>query len=180
MVRFKSAQPTEQSLGRPHATEEPHSDSWAGESSESVTVYIPLLGDAAGNFFQMYYPKHHFEEAFLGARKDYRDGHDVLWAYEKVDYICPLGNVLLVDFATLHATTRLPLCGPRVSIDTTFTLKKRDMQEKIHPWREGERMNCAQLRGVGTECLLYFPTPPDEKVDGPLFKHPTDPQVIEL
>lgn len=180
-VRFKSSLLADTSAGRPHATEQPHSDSWAGESTESVTVHIPLMGDTGRNYLRMFYPDEDlFEEAWLGSRDDYRDGHDVLPHYRALDYVIPLGSVALIDFATLHATTRNPGSGARVSIDTTFTLKKRDMSERIHPWREGERASDEVLRSIGTTRVFYFPDAPDAQVRVDGFRHPTRMRIVEV
>lgn len=171
-VRFKRSHPDENNVKRPHATEKPHSDSWAGESTESVTVHIPILGDTQGNFLKLFYPRD-FKEEWLGSHGDYEQGHVVLPNYDMVDYIIPRGRICLIDFATLHASTTLPNCGPRVSIDTTFVLKKRGMAERIHKNREHERMNPDLLRKIGETHLFYFRDGPNDKVEVSGFKHPT-------
>ncbi len=173
-VRFKSSLVSEENMKRAHPTEHAHSDSWAGESSESVTVHIPVMGDWHDNYVRMFYPDDAFDDAWLGPRASYADGHDVLPHYKALDYVTELGSVAFMDFATLHASTRNPGCGPRVSIDTTFVLKKRGMSEKIHKWRENERASDALLKGVGETHLFYFPDPPEAQVDTQGgFKHPT-------
>ena len=174
-VRFKSSHLCAENMSRAHPTEHAHSDSWAGESSESVTVHIPILGDTECNYVQMFYPDNEFRDDWLGPRPSYANGHTLLGHYAAVNYTVPRGSVALMDFATLHASTRLPGCGPRVSIDTTFVLKKNGMSEKIHQWREGERASTDILNGIGESHLFYFPDAPDARVDSQGgFKHPTN------
>ena len=180
-VRFKSSEVSSLNMSRAHPTEHPHSDSWAGESSESVTVHIPIMGDWENNYVQMFYPDGEFKEDWLGPRKSYADGQDLLPHYSPINYVTPLGSLALMDFATLHASTRRPNCGPRVSIDTTFVLKKEGMSEKIHQWRENERASDEVLRGIGEKYLFYFPDSPDVQVDTKGgFKHPTNLVVKNL
>lgn len=180
-VRFKGSVVSELNMRRKHPTEHAHSDSWAGESSESVTVHIPIMGDCQKNYVQMFYPDDEFKDAWLGPRKSYADGHELLTHYTPVNYITPMGGVAFMDFATLHASTRLENAGPRVSIDTTFVLKKDWMSEKIHKWRKGERLSDSMLKTLGETHIFYFPDSPESQVDtrgG--FKHPTKLKLVKI
>lgn len=182
-VRIKYGEADESNLRRDHPTEHAHSDSWAGESAESVTVHIPLLGDTDRNYVQMFYPPDNFEEAWLGPRATYLDGSQaVVHRYQKIDFVTPLGSVLLADFSTLHATTRFPGAGARVSIDTTFVLRKPGVSaEVIHPWRKEERVFHKVLSGIGETHLLYFPDTVEQQVDSQGgFKHPTNLRVTRI
>ena len=70
------------------------------------------------------------------------DGKVIADRYSRVNMIPEKGDLLVSDFAGLHSSTRLPNAQTRVSIDTTFVLKKTDdhrTAESIHQWREGER-----------------------------------------
>ena len=176
-VRIKYGEVNAINLTRDHPTEHAHSDSWAGESAESVTVHIPLFGDTKCNYVQMFYPPEEFEESWLGPRATYLEGsQEIASHYQKIDYVTPIGSLMLMDFATLHASTRLPEAGTRVSIDTTFVLRKPGVdQEVIHPWRKEERMSHKILSGIGETHLMYFPDSPDEQVDSRGgFKHPSN------
>lgn len=176
-VRIKYGQADAGNMTRDHPTEHPHSDSWAGESAESVTVHIPLFGDTERNYVQMFYPPDDFEEGWLGPRATYLEGaRDIAPRYRKIDHVTTLGSMMLMDFATLHASTHLPGAGPRLSIDTTFVLRKPGSDaEVMHPWRKEERVSHEVLSGVGETHLLYFPDSPDQQVDSQGgFKHPTN------
>jgi hypothetical protein len=183
-LRYKSALPDEDNLKRHHPTEHIHSDSWAGESTESVTTMIHIFGDIQRNHVTFYHPPPEFKESWLGSRPSYLDGQNIAERYSSVDFVPSKGELIVADFSSLHATTRLPGAGPRISIDTTFALKKshvEDDKEVIHPWREGERASSATLRKLGEEQLLVFPDENDQKVDSKGgFKHPTNLKIVPL
>jgi hypothetical protein len=183
-LRYKQGEVNQDNMQRHHPTEHIHSDSWAGESSESVTVMIPIFGDVERNHVSFYKPPEDFEEGWLGPLPTYLDGKKYADRYSKIDFVPTKGSLILSDFAGLHSSSRLPSAGSRLSIDTTFVLKKPgdDREpEKIHEWREGERAVPDILSSLGGSKLLYFPDSSDEWVDSQGgFKHPTNLQVVEL
>jgi hypothetical protein len=184
-VRFKDGEMAKENMGRKFATENIHSDSWAGESAESATIMIPLFGDLARNHMTFYEPPLNFEESWLGPKDSYADGEGIAAQYKKIDLQQQKGYLYLSDFATLHASSRLPGAGPRASIDTTFALKRLATenigQEVIHPWRESERLDPKRFANIGLENLFLFPNRIGENVDSSKgFKHPTELQVIDF
>tara|TARA_Y100001970_G_C14141847_1_gene807573 strand:+ start:260 stop:1189 length:930 start_codon:yes stop_codon:yes gene_type:complete len=183
-LRFKAGEVNESNMVRHHPTEHIHSDSWAGESSESVTIQIPIFGDIKNNHVSFYDPPDDFEESWLGPRSSYEDGSDIANRYSKVNFVPNKGHLQFSDFAGLHASTRLPNAGPRLSIDTTFVIKKPNdnrSPETIHKWREGERAMPNLLSNLGSDSLLYFPHGMNEFVDSEGgFKHPSNLKVIDL
>ena len=183
-LRYKQGAVNQENMLRHHPTEHIHSDSWAGESSESVTVHIPIFGDTERNYVAFYDPPESFEESWLGALPSYKDGEEYAKQYTKLDYVPPKGNVMLADFAGLHASTRLPGAQSRLTIDTTFALKRpgdNRTPEKIHPWRENERATQKVLSSLGSERLFYFPDGAHDMVDSEGgFKHPTNLQILDL
>lgn len=181
-LRIKFPEACEANLKRHHPTEHIHSDSWAGESSESVTTHIPIFGDIEKNHLVFYDPPEIFEEAWLKPLPSYRDGQIIAEQYKRLDFKPSKGQLILADFASLHASNRLSDAGPRVSIDTTFAVRKvGGEQETIHPWRVGERADHAVLAGLGETHLFIFPDALTDQVDSQGgFKHPTNLQVVEL
>lgn len=182
-VRVKYGEFDAANLDRDHPTEHLHSDSWAGESAESVTVHIPLFGDVRGNHLAMAYPPPDFEESWLGPRVTYVDGsQDIAHRYQPVDFVTPWGSLMLMDFATLHASTLAKDAKTRVSIDTTFVLRKPGVeQEVLHRWRAEERVSHEVLSSIGETHLLYFPDGPGQRVDSRGgFKHPTNLRLLRL
>lgn len=182
-VRVKYGEFDASNLDRDHPTEHLHSDSWAGESAESVTVHIPLFGDITHNRVAMAYPPFDFEESWLGPRATYAEGsQDIAHRYQPIDFTTPRGSLMLMDFATLHASTLAEGAGTRVSIDTTFVLRKPGSeQEVLHPWRAEERISHKVLSGIGETHLLYFPDGPEQRVDSRGgFKHPTNLRLMRI
>lgn len=183
-LRIKFAMPNDENMKRHHPTEHIHSDSWAGESADSVTVHIPIFGDTGRNCVMFYDPPANFEEAWLGPRPTYAAGGDVAERYRKLDFITPKGNITLADFATLHASTRLPNAQVRVTIDTTFVptrIRPQEEKEIIHPWRVNERASHHVLLNLGMGPLFVFPDDIEKKVDSEGgFKHPTNLHIMEL
>ena len=158
-VRIKRGMACESNLKRHHPTEHIHSDSWAGESSDSVTVHIPLFGDTERNCVVFFDPPRKFEESWLKPLSSYVAGKAIAEQYKEIDFRGKKGQVVLADFSTLHRSTHLPGAAARVSIDTTFVLRKpaSNEGERIHPWRENERVSPEVLNGVGE---THFCLPP--------------------
>jgi hypothetical protein len=183
-LRIKYGPSSLENLGRSYPTEEVHTDSWAGESSDSVTTMLFIFGDVARNHVRYYDPPGDFQETWIGPLPSYAHGAPIAQKYSLLDYIPERGNLVLGDFATCHASTHLPDAGPRVSIDTTFALKRHlapGEAERIHPWRVDERASHQVLAGLGETHLFFFPDTLDEMVDNRGgFKHPTNLQLIEL
>lgn len=182
-VRVKYGELDPANLERDHPTEHLHSDSWAGESAESVTVHVPLFGDTLHNRVAMAYPPPDFEESWLGPRPTYAEGsRDVAHRYQPIDFTTPRGSLMLMDFATLHASTLTVGARTRVSIDTTFVLRKPGVEsEVVHPWRAEERVSHKVLSGIGETHLFYFPDGPEQRVDSRGgFKHPTNLRLVRI
>lgn len=183
-LRIKYGPVNQDNLKRHHPTEDIHTDSWAGESAESVTTMLFIFGDVARNHVRYYEPPAGFQEEWLGALPTYRHGAEIAARYELLDYVPQKGDLVLADFATLHASTHLPGAGARVSIDTTFALERTrppGAPEKIHPWRVDERATHDVLAGLGESHLFLFPDSIHDQVDSQGgFRHPTNLQVVEL
>ncbi|MDO8461243.1 MAG: hypothetical protein Q7S98_00115 [Deltaproteobacteria bacterium] len=184
-LRIKFGEVNQANLKRHHPTEDIHSDSWAGESSESVTTQLPLFGDTERNFVDFYEPPSDFQDDWLKPLPSYAAGAAIAAKYKKLggNYYRK-GFIALADFATLHSSHREPGSEPRASIDTTFVLKKKlkpGEKEKIHQWRDGERADHKVLMGIGETHLFVFPDTVDQKVDSEGgFKHPTNLKIVEV
>jgi len=183
-LRVKFPEASAENLRRHHPTEHTHSDSWAGESSESVTLHLPIFGDVPRNHVRFFQPPADFAEDWLRPLPTYAAGADIAARYTALDFVPEKGEAILADFAMLHASSRLPDAGPRVSVDTTFALRRTASHresERIHPWRENERATHDVLAGIGETHLLFFPDRADTQVDSQGgFKHPSNLQLLEL
>jgi len=183
-LRIKFGKVSEANMKRHHPTEHIHSDSWAGESSESVTVHIPIFGDVQRNHVVFYDPPQNFDEDWLKPLPSYAHGAAIAERYRKLDFVPQKGQIVLADFSTLHASSRFENRGSRVSIDTTFALKRPKipgLEERIHPWRVDERISHQILKGFGESHLFVFPDSNEKQTDSQGgFKHPTTLKVVEL
>ncbi len=181
-VRYKDGHIVKGNLKRAYPTEDIHSDSWAGESADSVTTMIPVFGDTERNRVDYYTPPEDFKEEWLGAQPSYRHNEQIAKKYKKIEAPYSKGYLYLVDFGTLHSSARYSGAGPRISIDTTFAFPSQPGQEeKIHPWRIDERANQKDLGDVGRRTFFFFNNSWDDRVDNKGgFKHPTNLRVVDL
>ena len=183
-LRFKAGIASESNLNRHHPTEHIHSDSWAGESAESMTAMIPIFGDIQRNFVKFYAPPQDFEESWLGALPSYIEGKEIADKYEELALRQKKGCLYMADFSSLHASSRLPGAGGRVSIDTTFVMKGffsgSGSKEVIHHWREDERMKHEDLMTIGEKTFFIFPDSNKQHASSEEgFKHPTNLSVLQ-
>jgi len=181
-LRIKLGEADAFNMTRHHPTEYPHSDSWAGESSESVTTHIPIFGDFERNHLAFFSPPDDFKEEWMGYLPSYKDGKEIADRYTKLEAKPKKGHLYFADFAGLHSSYRLPNAGPRVTIDTTFVLNRPEpILGTEHPWRENERATHDIFSSLGSEKLFYFPDSNEEFVDSEGgFKHPTNLHVLDL
>lgn len=181
-LRYKDSEALEDNMKRHHPTEHTHSDSWAGESADSITTIIPIFGDVEHNRVDYFAPPPEFEESWLGALPTYAHGAEIAAKYSRLKVPFLKGFVYLADFSVLHATTRDPGAGARVSIDTTFAMQKAAGDpEVIHPWRVGERASHQELLNVGMTRLFVFPDTEDQQVDSQGgFKHPSNLRIVSI
>lgn len=181
-VRYKDGHIVQGNLERAYPTEDIHSDSWAGESSDSVTTMIPVFGDTERNRVDYFTPPDDFQEEWLGPQPSYRHNEQIAKKYKKIEAPYSKGYLYLVDFGTLHSSARYPDAGPRISIDTTFAFSPQPGQEeKIHPWRIGERASQNDLSDIGRRTFFFFNNSWNDQIDNKGgFKHPTDLKIIDL
>lgn len=181
-IRYKGpGELPKSTLDRKHASEHVHSDSWIGESSYSVTVMIPILGDSKHNRVDFYVPPASFSEDWMGPKSAYADGADIVNKYRKLDTLFSKGHMYFADFATLHASRRIGNCGPRVSIDTTFSVKRSsDEKEIVHPSRVNERAIPADLCEIGLSKLFIFKNTEEEIFENPGFRNSSNFEIINI
>ncbi len=180
-MRFKDGEAVKENLVRNHPTEHTHSDSWAGESSASVTTIIPLFGDTERNRVDYFSPPENFDESWLGPLPSYADGARYAEKYTRIRSPFEKGKMIIADFAMLHASTRHSGSGPRLSIDTTFAMPNLGEKEVIHEWRLDERASHQDLQDIGVRKLFLFPDTNEDQVDSRGgYKHPTNLAIAKL
>jgi len=183
-LRIKYAELDPANLERPLASERIHSDSWAGDSSESANVFVPLFGDTDRNCVTLYDPPYEFEESWLNCLPRYTDGQAIAEQYTKLDFVIGKGQIGIVDFATLHASTRLPGAGTRISLDTSFHVNRARGGGDfglIHADRLEEYLAPEVLAGLGETHLFLFPDTVDQRRPNTSgYRHPANLHVVEL
>lgn len=184
-VRVKFAEMAPGHMDRVRPSERPHSDAWAGEHPESITVHIPVFGDTSNNYVQLYEPPDNFDESWLEPCQSL-DPQDILEyetkhfpEYRKVGSVTAKGDILFIDNAMLHATARHRLCGTRISVEVPFLWKTAT--ERPDCWRAGEHAPHEVLLNAGEKYLFYFPDAPEQRVDSNnASKHPSNMRLIDL
>lgn len=145
-------------LKRNMATEIPHSDAWAGEKSTCVNMHIPLFGDNTNNRMVFYYPKK-FNENWLRHLNHFSEGKKFLKFYKKINLRTLKKCATISDFATLHQTLREKNCGSRISLDTTFDIKRKFTKNKnniIHKKRIKEYISLNKFLKLGSKIKFQF------------------------
>lgn len=183
-VRVKFPDVTTQ--GRIRPSERPHSDAWAGEHPDSVTVHIPLFGDTDHNRLDVWLPKDDFEEAWLEPAP--ANDFETVQRYEnemiarwgpREGMVTRLGCCALMDASVLHGSHRDPGCGPRISIEAPFVWADAPIRQGLA--REIEHQPHQWLLGAGETHYFHFPHAPGERVDSAgALKHPSAFTVTEF
>lgn len=178
--------PDQTTVGRVRPSERPHSDAWAGEHPESVTVHIPVIGDSEKNYVALYEPPANFEESWLQPSPS--EEHDAVCAYEnelisrwgeKLAFKTPKGCALFMDASMLHASHREPGCGLRISLEAPFVWAGARQRPDI--LRAVEHASHEVVRSAGEKCFFFFPDAPEQRVETKgATKHPSNLIIQKL
>jgi hypothetical protein len=160
MFRIVEGTANSQRDQRPYATSKKHSDVWAGDPIDSVTLIIPVLGDPHNisvDFFEM---PAHLEFEAMRPLDDYdRAGQiEPLLPYDGLDF--RVGSIYFFDARLLHQTVRRA-SGFRISLDFRF---RRALAPGEEQWldpnagKDRERNNpyidYGLWKSIGTDTLL--------------------------
>lgn len=135
---------------------------------------------------RFYDPPADFQEDWLKPLPSYAAGQEIAQKYALLDIPFEKGYIYLADFATLHSSSRMAGAKARVSIDTTFALRRSAeeealAEEKMHAWRKEERATQEALFEIGKTKLFVFPDSVEKQVDSQGgFKHPTTLRLIDI
>ena len=142
---------------RDRATEKPHSDSWAGESSNCVNFHIPIFGDVNNNKMEFYGPTK-LNENWLRPLKNFQSGDKYRKYFKKVKFNTQKSNIIISDFATLHKTIRKKNCKTRISLDTTFEISRSHTKNvsKLHSARKKEYISFKEYKKIGIQKKYIF------------------------
>lgn len=168
-------------LKRKNASEHIHSDAWAGEQPNCGTAMLFLGGDVSTNGVEFYVPPDDFQESWLETTDaGYLDKQDIINRYSKLRVQLEIGDLVLSDFATLHASmTPVESSKPRVSIDSVFAYCCADNME-VSNWR-GLRVAPKEIKNIGRSSFLYTEASVDDWVDSKEgFRQSTDIRIVDL
>lgn len=183
-LRLKDSNVVEANVGRPHATEKPHTDAWAGELPNSIHLILPLWGDVQNNNIQYYIPPDDFQESWMMPLEDFDLGAELTQKYSMLDQDFTLGKFFLADFSTLHASRRRPGAGPRVSIDIIFSLKRDlyddDLYHNTLKSREEQRVTHAKMETIGKETLFVFNKRIEDPFGNDIYTHSAQKELVTL
>lgn len=147
---------------RPYATSKVHSDIWAGDPLDAVTLIIPIFGDPANITVKFFEMPIELEHEYMKPLADYDQASGIpnLKAYD--DLTMSIGSIYFFDARLLHQTARLRP-GFRVSLD--FRIRRRlppecnvphDTEEYGSRQRNPE-IDYATWRAIGRERLVVIP-----------------------
>ena len=151
-------------LEKKNASEHIHSDAWAGEQLNCGTAMLIIGGDTLLNGIEFYVPPDDFSEEWLKTTDaGYVDKGDIIAKCRKLSLKLQVGDLVLSDFATLHASQKpTPLSRPRLSIDSVFAYKCPE-NEKTH--FRGLHATPHELKDIGREMLLYTKAGVEDQID---------------
>lgn len=152
-------------LQRKNASEHIHSDAWAGEKPNCGTAMLLLAGDTETNGVEFYTPPDDFSEEWLKTTDaGYLDKKDIIDRYKKVHIRAQPGDLILSDFATLHASM-VPKenSKPRISIDSVFAYKCTE-NDQVTDWR-GLHARAWEIKDIGRKTMLYTSASVEDQVD---------------
>lgn len=147
---------------RPKASTKLHTDIWAGEFSNSLMIFMPLMGDIANIGVDFYEPPQEFYPDYVKILDDYSEGAHFLELSDQYD--CPLRNgyFYLIDSFLLHKTFKKKL-GWRLSLDFRFLPKEELASDlKVDSVRNENYIPYDQWKTFGKTRLLFTDMPIDK------------------
>jgi len=163
-------------LERPYATEKIHSDTWEGEFPEGASTMIPLFGDVVRNRVDfMSYPDLPDEE-WIKPSESYSDFDDLVKKSKRLDIPFSKGYLIVRDITMLHVTVRDPGATSRVSLDTYFTTRMPNADEK---GRVGD-YTYDIMRSIGTSKVFAAPHNLDQRVETSFKQNPAYLKLVDI
>jgi hypothetical protein len=145
---------------RPYATNQFHSDVWAGEPLDAVVAHVPLLGDAAALGVEFAEMPRENELPCMRILEHYNQGPELYRECRPYDLPFELGHAYLADTRLLHRTLR-KRPGLRISIDFRFRIKIDGRigalaDSLMSRERRVNYVDCAAWDAIGSDWLLVF------------------------
>lgn len=147
---------------RPYATNKIHSDVWAGDPIDSVTVILPVLGHPERVSIEFLEMPRTVEHEWMRPLEDYSEASVIqpLKRYEELEF--RIGSMYLFDSRLLHQTMRKGE-GFRISLDFRFRRRLTAADQvaldglPVPPPDRNPYIPYTTWKAVGTEALLVAP-----------------------
>ena len=189
-LRIKYPQVEKSHFSRNHPTELMHSDTWTGANPNWCAAHLFILGDIHKNHIKYAYPPQEFEEKWLSPLQSSHDGKNFSKKFKIINYTPKKGSLIIADATILHQSYRKKNAGIRLSLDTGFDLKMKNLKSfkkkiignlDVKKIRDEETVSKVDFFNVGKKTYFHFPHSFNQKVSHKGgFKHPTYPKLIKL
>ena len=103
-IRLRWGIPDQYILERPRASTKWHSDLWAGESSDNVTIHIPIFGNFVDNGMSLMKTADEFFPNYIRPLPSFDEAAELVNNPQEYDIDMQIGNAYLVDSFLLHRT----------------------------------------------------------------------------
>jgi hypothetical protein len=104
---------------RPFSSTKTHVDLWSGDPADTVTLFIPILGNIERATVEFFHPPDDFEERLLKMLNSYDEGMDMLGPLSPYELQMKHGFAYFMDAAVPHRTLNLG-GGARVTLQVQF------------------------------------------------------------
>lgn len=163
-IRVVSGNSNQQVDGRPRASTKVHSDIWAGEMSNTIMIFLPIMGDIRLTGIDFYEPPARFCPEYVRPLDDYEQGSNLLEESIKYDAQMKNGAVYFSDTFLLHQTMKKG-GGPRLSIDFRFICDKVETDLEFQTSRHENYIPFDEWAEYGTTKILVNLGDPQPSMD---------------
>lgn len=123
VVRYKTGKDNNT---RDTKSEYAHCDAWAGWSSNSTLLYLPLSGDLKNNNIRMFDIPKNINQSWLLPKNFKVAQHEEVQHCNMLEHLPEYGYLYIMDISVVHQTIRLKNSNDRLSIDIPIFLKFKD------------------------------------------------------
>lgn len=153
-IRIINGQPNSFADTRPRSSMKLHSDIWAGEFANHLTLQIPMCGDMARNGIDLYEPGEKFYPNYVRAMDDFANGAEVRDDATKYEVPLKVGCGYFMDSFLLHQT-RKGGSGLRMNLSITFITKSRVSSDLVFATeRQEEYIETEKWFGFGSDRIV--------------------------
>ena len=104
---------------RPFASTKTHVDLWSGDPADTVTLFVPIMGDIEQSTVDFFHPPDDLESTLLKPLSGYDEGMRLLGDLPRYDLRMKHGYAYVMDAVVPHRTVNMG-GGPRVTLQVQF------------------------------------------------------------